>query len=122
MEALNRFQKLVVEAKKKITEVPAAQAGAEVSAGSALLIDVREAEEWKDGHAAGAVHLGRGTIELEIEEAAPDLEQPIIAYCGGGGRSALVAENLGRMGYKNVRSMAGGFKAWTQAGLPTVNG
>ncbi len=83
------------------------------------MIDVREADEWDEGHAAAAKHFSRGTIELEIEDAVPDSNQPIICYCGGGGRSALVAENLGKMGYTNVRSLAGGFKAWTQAGFET---
>lgn len=120
MEQPNRFQKLVGEAKKNIREVSAGDAMAEAERGSAMLIDVRERDDWQQAHAAGAQHFSRGVIELEIEEAAPDLEQPIICYCGGGGRSALVAESLHKMGYKDVRSMAGGFKAWQQAGLPVA--
>ena len=71
-------------------------------------------------HIQGAIHLSRGTIELDIEEKLPDEGAMIICHCGGGGRSALAAESLQKMGYKNVRSMAGGFKAWKAAGLPTT--
>ena len=113
----NRFQKLVADAKTRITDISATDAAREVEQG-AMLIDVREAEDWQEGHAPGAIHVSRGTIELEIEEKAPALDTPIICHCGGGSRSALVAESLQKMGYTNVRSMAGGFKAWKQAGLP----
>ena len=85
------------------------------------MIDVRSEEDWKSGHARGARHLCRGEIEVEIEEAIPDLDQRIICYCGGGSRSALVAESLQKMGYRNVRSMTGGFRAWQAAGLPTTD-
>ena len=76
--------------------------------------------DWREDHAKGAKHLSRGTIELEIEEQVPDLKTPIICYCGGGSRSALVAESLQKMGYENVRSLAGGFRAWKEGGLPGV--
>jgi phage shock protein E len=115
----NRFQKLVADAKQRITEISAEEARQQVASGEALLIDVREEAEWKSGHAAGARHLSKGVIEVEIEDAVPNNEQPIIAYCGGGGRSALVADNLQKMGYTNVKSLAGGFRAWKEAGLPT---
>jgi rhodanese-related sulfurtransferase len=115
---MNRFQKLVAEAKQNITEISPANAQAQVESGAALLIDVREDEDWREDHAKGAKHLTRGTIELEIEEQVPDLKTPIICYCGGGSRSALVTESLQKMGYENVRSMAGGFRAWKEAGLP----
>jgi rhodanese-related sulfurtransferase len=118
MEQPNRFQKLVAEAKKQITEISPAEAQKQVESGEALLIDVREDDDWREGHAERAMHLSRGGIELEIEEQVPDLTKPIICYCGGGSRSALVAESLQKMGYKNVRSMAGGFRAWKEAGLP----
>jgi len=114
-----RFQKLAAEAKSHIREVSPAEANQQQQ-GGALLIDVREADEFAKGHAPSAVHLSRGTIELKIEDLAPDLTKPIVCYCGGGGRSALVAENLQRMGYTNVASMAGGFKAWKDQGLPTT--
>ena len=75
-------------------------------------------DEWDEGHIPGATHMSRGTIELDIEEKVPDPNAMIICHCGGGGRSALAAESLQKMGYKNVHSMAGGFKAWKAAGLP----
>jgi phage shock protein E len=116
---MNLFQKLVAEAKKQITEIAPGEARQTVDEGSAVLIDVREEEDWREDHAKGAKHLNRGIIELEIEEQVPDLKTPIICYCGGGSRSALVAESLQRMGYENVRSLAGGFRAWKEAGLPS---
>jgi len=120
MEQLSRFQKLVAAAKRNITEISAADAKKQAEAGAAILIDVREEEDWKEGHAHGAKHLSRGVIELEIEDEIPDPKKPIICYCGGGSRSALVAESLQKMGYENVRSLAGGFRAWKDAGLPTA--
>ncbi|MBA3543504.1 MAG: sulfurtransferase [Chthoniobacterales bacterium] len=120
MEEPNRFQKLVAEAKKNIREISPNDAVHELGCGAATLIDVRSQEEWEAGHARGAKHLERGEIEIEIEEQVPDLEQRIICYCGGGSRSALVAESLQKMGYRNVRSMTGGFRAWQAGGLPTI--
>jgi rhodanese-related sulfurtransferase len=120
MEQPNRFQKLVAAAKQNITEISAADARKQAEAGEAILIDVREEEDWRDGHAEGAKHLSRGVIEMEIEETVPDPRKPIICYCGGGSRSALVAESLQKMGYENVRSLAGGFRAWKEAGLPST--
>lgn len=84
----------------------------------ARLIDVREDNEWERGHADGAEHFGRGIIERDIETAAPDHDAELILYCGGGYRSALAADNLQRMGYTNVYSLAGGWKAWKDAGAP----
>ena len=120
MEEPNRFQKLVVEAKRNIKEISPNDAVHEVGCGAAILIDVRSDEDWKAGHARGARHLNRGEVEVEIEEQVPDVNQRIICYCGGGSRSALVAESLQKMGYKNVRSMAGGFREWKTGGLPTT--
>jgi rhodanese-related sulfurtransferase len=114
----NRFQKLVAQAKQNITEISPADAREQAEAHGAILIDVREESDWRDGHAQGARHLSRGVIELEIEEQIPDLTKPIICYCGGGSRSALVAESLQKMGYENVQSMAGGLRGWNEAGLP----
>lgn len=118
MEQPNRFQKLVAQAKQNITEISPADARKQVEAGEAVLIDVREESDWSEGHAEGATHLSRGVVELEIEEQVPDPKRPIICYCGGGSRSALVAESLQKMGYENVRSMAGGLRGWKEAGLP----
>jgi rhodanese-related sulfurtransferase len=119
MSQPNRFQKLVAEAKQRITEISPNDARHEVGCGAATLLDVREREDWNAGHVEGARHLPRGEVELEIEELVPDLDQRIICYCGGGSRSALVAESLQRMGYRNVRSVAGGFRAWKEAGPPS---
>ncbi len=119
MEQPNRFQKLVADAKTRIREISPGEAERELGNGEALLIDVREEDEFRGGHAEGAVHLSKGVVEVEIEDLAPELDTPIICYCGGGGRSALVADNLQKMGYTNVRSLAGGFKAWKAAGLST---
>jgi rhodanese-related sulfurtransferase len=120
MEQPSRFQRLVAQAKQNITEISAADARKQAEAGDAILVDVREESDWHEGHAEGATNLSRGTIELEIEEQIPDVTKPIICYCGGGSRSVLVAESLQKMGYENVRSMAGGMRAWKEAGLPMV--
>jgi rhodanese-related sulfurtransferase len=112
------YQKLVAAAKRNITEIAPMEAATEIKRNAAVLIDVREDDEWSEAHAKNAIHLSRGMLEVEIEEKIPDMKQPIICYCGGGGRSALAAESLQKMGYENVRSMAGGFKAWREADLP----
>ncbi len=114
------FEKLVAEAKKNITEISPEDAAAKLQDAAAAIVDVREKDEWDEEHIPNAIHLSRGTIELEIEEKFPDKNAMIVCHCGGGGRSALAAESLQKMGYKNVRSMAGGMKAWKAAGLPTT--
>jgi rhodanese-related sulfurtransferase len=114
------FQKLVAEAKKHITEISPQDAAAKLNSGEAVVVDVRDKDEWDEGHIPGATHLSRGTIELDIEEKVSDPNAMIICHCGGGGRSALAAESLQKMGNKNVRSMAGGLRAWKAAGLPTT--
>ena len=113
-----RFMKLAAEAKAHVKEATPEEAK-QKQQGGAMLIDVREAEEFQKERAAGAVHLSKGTLEMKIEKEAPDVATPIVLYCGGGNRSALAAENLQRMGYTNVASMAGGFKAWKDKGLAT---
>jgi rhodanese-related sulfurtransferase len=115
-----RFEKLVTDAKKRITETSPTDAAAKLKSGDAVIVDVREKDEWDEEHIPDAIHMNRGTIELDIEEKIPDTNTMIICHCGGGGRSALAAESLQRMGYKNVRSMASGFKAWKAIGLPTT--
>ena len=85
-----------------------------------LLVDVREDNEWADGHAAGAMHLGRCIIERDIEARVPDKHTRLVLYCGGGFRSALAADNLRKMGYTDAISLDGGWKAWQQAGLPVA--
>jgi rhodanese-related sulfurtransferase len=88
------------------------------SGGKFLLVDVREESEWAAGHAAGAMYLGKGVIERDIEVKVPDKETVLVLYCGGGYRSALVADNLGKMGYSNAISLDGGWRAWQAANLP----
>jgi rhodanese-related sulfurtransferase len=117
MNHTSRFAQLTADAKSRIREVTPAQAHEEQAQG-AVLIDVRETDEFMQGHAKGAVHLSKGLIELRIEDAVPDTSTPIVCYCGGGSRSALAADNLQKMGYTNVASMSGGMKQWRGEGLP----
>lgn len=116
----DNYAQLVADAKKRITEISAEEAAVKSKNGEAVIVDVRDKDEWDQGHIANATHLSRGIIELEIEDKFPDKNALIICHCGGGGRSALAADNLQKMGYKNVRSMAGGLKAWRAAGLTTI--
>ena len=118
MAQSSRFKQLVDDAKTRIREVSPAEARQRQQAGN-LLIDVREKDDYFQERAQGATHLSRGVLELKIEELAPDPTTPIICYCGGGSRSALAADNLQKMGYTDVTSMTGGFKAWREQGLPT---
>ena len=113
-----RFMKLCAEAKTRVKEVTPEEAKQKQQGGT-MLIDVREADEFAKEHAVGAVHLSKGALEMKIETTAPDAATPIVLYCGGGNRSALAAENLQRMGYTNVASMVGGFRAWKEKGLAT---
>jgi len=83
-----------------------------------LLVDIREDHEWSAGHAAGAMHLGKGVIERDIEVKVPDKSTRLVLYCGGGYRSALAADNLQKMGYTETISLDGGWRAWQAAGLP----
>jgi rhodanese-related sulfurtransferase len=115
------FLKLVKDAKMRIKEADVREVKKRLDGGERLIIvDTREDNEWARGHVAGAVHLGKGIIERDIEKAIPDKEATIVLYCGGGYRSALAADNVQKMGYKNVISMDGGWRGWTEAGFPTV--
>lgn len=116
------FLKLVDDAKSRVREVNVDEALRALKSGKAKLIDVREESEWEAGHARGAQHLGKGVIERDIEERVPDKNAELILYCGGGFRSALSADNLQKMGYTNVASMAGGWRAWEAAGAPVEKG
>jgi rhodanese-related sulfurtransferase len=119
MEHSEGFLKLVEEAKKRIHEISVEATLERLAAGEgARLIDVREDHEWEESHATGAEHLSKGIIERDIEQTVPDKGTELILYCGGGYRSALAAEVLQRMGYYDVSSMAGGWKAWKEAGAP----
>jgi rhodanese-related sulfurtransferase len=116
-----QFLKLVQDAKKNVKETNVADVKRRRDAGEKfLLVDVREDNEWAKGHLPGAVHLGKGIIERDIEQQVPDTGAKVILYCGGGFRSALAAENLQKMGYTNVESMDGGWRGWVEAGLPTA--
>lgn len=118
-----QFLKLVNEAKKKIKETNVAEVKRRIDAGEKfLLVDVREDTEWANGHIPGAVHMGKGVIERDVEQRVPDPATKLILYCGGGFRSALAADNLQKMGYSSVESMDGGWKGWLEAGLPTAKG
>jgi rhodanese-related sulfurtransferase len=118
-----QFLKLVNESKKKIKETNVADVKRRMDTGEKLLlVDTREDSEWANGHIPGAVHMGRGIIERDIEQKVPDTGTKIILYCGGGFRSALAAESLQKMGYANVESMDGGWRGWLEAGLPTTKG
>lgn len=117
MKHTEGFLKLVEDARTRVHEVSVEEARGRVARG-ARLVDVREDNEWESGHASGAEHLGRGVIERDAETRFPDKSAELVLYCGGGYRSALAADNLQRMGYTNVHSMAGGWRAWQEANAP----
>jgi len=113
------FLDLVNDAKSRVREINIEQYQEMKKADEDhLLVDVREDNEWAAGHAAGALHLGKGIIERDIEAKVPDHDKKLILYCGGGFRSALAADNLQKMGYKNAISLDGGWRAYTASGLP----
>jgi rhodanese-related sulfurtransferase len=114
-----RFLKIVEESRKRVREISVDEVKKKLDAGEKfMLVDVREDNEWAKDHLPGAVHMGRGIIERDIEERVPDLGTSMIFYCGGGFRSAMVADNLQRMGYSNVISMDGGVREWREKGYP----
>ena len=112
------FLAIVNDAKSRVREVSVSETQERMKDG-AVLIDVREDNEFEAGHAAGSRHMGRGIIERDIVQTVPEKNTELILYCGGGFRSALAADMLPKMGYSNVWSMAGGWKAWKDAGAPT---
>jgi rhodanese-related sulfurtransferase len=117
-----RFLDVVSDAKQRIRETDVATVRERMARGDALhLVDVREESEWQAGHLPGAIHIGKGVIERDIEKRVPDPDAELILYCGGGYRSALAADALQRMGYRNVLSMAGGFSGWVGAGGEVTN-
>jgi rhodanese-related sulfurtransferase len=115
------FLRIVDEARPRVREVTVEQARAALKRG-ARLIDVREDNEWEASHAQAAEHLGKGIIERDIEILAPDQGAELILYCGGGYRAVLAADSLQKMGYTNVHSVAGGWRAWQEAGAPVESG
>ncbi|MGA8366445.1 MAG: rhodanese-like domain-containing protein [Candidatus Acidiferrales bacterium] len=115
------FLNLVKDAKKRIKEENFRETKKRLDASEKIiLVDTREDSEWARGHIPGAIHLSKGVIERDIERAIPDKDAAIILYCGGGFRSALAADNLQKMGYRNVISMDGGWRGWTEAGFPVI--
>jgi len=121
MKHAPEFLKIVNDAKTRIRETNVQEVKARLDAKEVFaLIDVREDNEWAKGHLPGSIHLGKGIIERDIENAVPAKTTPMVLYCGGGYRSALAAESLQKMGYTNVMSMDGGWRGWTNAGFPTV--
>lgn len=113
------FLKIVNDAKSRVKECTIAEMRARQEAGDRFtLVDVREESEYAAGHLPGAVHIGKGVIERDIEAKVPDPATPLVLYCGGGYRSALAADVLQKMGYTNVISMDGGWRAWTEQSLP----
>lgn len=116
-----RFLKIVDDAKGRIRQTTVDRIKSRLDQHDKfILVDVREDNEWQKDHLPGAVHMGKGIIERDIEAAIPDKDAPLVLYCGGGFRSALAADNLQKMGYKNVVSMDGGWRGWTEAGFPTA--
>ena len=114
------FLKIVNDARTRVRETDIREVKQWLDRGEQFrLIDVREDNEWSRGHLPGAIHLGKGIIERDIENAVPEKSQSVVLYCGGGYRSALAADNLQKMGYTNVISMDGGWRAWIEAGYPT---
>lgn len=114
------FLEIVNEARPRVREVTVDETRSRMAAHPGVrIVDVREDAEWAGGHVAGAMHIGKGVIERDIEHAIPDRDAEIILYCGGGFRSVLAADALQRMGYRNVASMAGGWRAWRDSGAPT---
>ena len=112
-----RFLKLVLDSKQRVRETTVEEIKKRLDRGDAfVLVDVREESEWGKGHLPGAIHLGKGIIERDVEERFPDNATELVLYCGGGYRSALAADNLQKMGYTNVISMDGGFRGWKEKG------
>lgn len=121
MQHSPNFLRLVEEARARVTEISVEHARARLAANPrAVLLDVREDHEWQAGHAEGATHLGKGILERDIERLIPDFDTEVIMYCGGGYRSALTCDAAQKMGYRNVASLIGGYKALVAAGWPMV--
>jgi rhodanese-related sulfurtransferase len=117
-----RFLKIVDDARTRVRETNVDEVKKRMDRGDKLLfVDVREESEYAKDHLPGAIHLGKGVIERDIEERVPELNKEMILYCGGGYRSALAADNLQKMGYTNVISMDGGIRGWREKGYPLTN-
>lgn len=117
----DRFVTLVNDALTRVDEITPQEVNEKLeSDDDFILLDVREKDEWNAARINGAQYLGKGIIEREIENEVPDVDKELVLYCGGGYRSALAADNLQKMGYTDVKSLKGGFRAWTEGGLPIV--
>lgn len=112
------FEKLVESILPNIREISVDKVNGSLSKNEFILIDVREKEEWDQDHIPHAIHIGKGVIERDIAKNVSDKNKPLVLYCGGGYRSALAADNLQKMGYKNIQSMNGGIRLWREKGFP----
>ena len=118
-----RFLKIVDDAKQRVRETTIDEIKSRLDRGDKfVLVDVREESEWQKDHLPGAIHMSKGVIERDIEQKVPNLDAEMVLYCGGGFRSALAADNLQKMGYKNVISMDGGVRGWRDKGYPMTKG
>jgi rhodanese-related sulfurtransferase len=123
MQHTPRFLKIVNDAKSKVKEATVDEVKQKLDHGEkVLLVDVREESEFAKDHLPGAIHLGKGVIERDIEARVPDVKTPMVLYCGGGFRSAMAADNLQKMGYTNVLSMDGGVREWREKNYPMTRG
>jgi rhodanese-related sulfurtransferase len=119
MQHAPRFLKIVDDARSRLKETDVDEVKRKLDGGEKfVLVDVREESEFAKDHLPGAIHLGKGVIERDVEARVPDLDTPMVLYCGGGFRSALAADNLQKMGYTSVLSMDGGIRAWREKGFP----
>jgi sulfur-carrier protein adenylyltransferase/sulfurtransferase len=116
---MSTYRDLLAQAKSETAEIGASEAEPLLAEGDAYLLDVREQDEWEQGHIPGAVHIPRGSLESRAESALPDKSRPVVAYCASGNRSIFAAKTLGELGYSDVRSLAGGFADWKRNGFPT---
>ena len=123
MQHSPRFLKIVDDARRRVRECTVDDVKTKLDQGQKfLLIDVREDNEYAKDHLPGAIHLGKGIIERDIEQRVPELDAPMVLYCGGGFRSAMAADNLQKMGYTNVISMDGGIRVWRERNYPLTKG
>lgn len=121
MQHSPEFLKLVNDARSRVRETDVHTTKQQIDRGERFfLVDTREESEWRSGHLPGAIHLGKGVIERDIERVIQDKAAPIVLYCGGGFRSVLAADSIQKMGYSNVVSMDGGWRGWVAAGFPTA--
>src|SRR5258707_5716775 len=112
------YRELLQQTRSEVSEIDATQARGRIESGEPVVVDVREHDEWDEGHIPGAVHVPRGHLESRIERLAPDPSRPVVIYCSAGNRSAFAAKTLAELGYEDVVSLAGGFTDWKRNGFP----